>query len=245
MNQLRAFSRLREKIAANRELAAQLEAQLNTLEPGEGRPAGVRRPKRRPAASRSRLPTAAARIEQVRPFQSIRNWYRNWVAPNGGAPVSRRDIPADFDEDAYLFLNPDVASAVESGSMASGYAHWLATGRREGRGGGPWEPLSDRSEFLELLESRPYGVNLIGFLSTVSGVGASTRSFAQALEAAGIPFQGISIPSWEERGAERPIAKYEPYRVNLLVQNPDMLPRFVQAYGSEMLQGCYNIGYWA
>ncbi len=33
--------------------------------------------------------------------------------------------------------------------------------------------------------------------------------------------------------------------MNLLVQNPDMFPRFVQAYGSELLKGCYNIGYWA
>ena len=167
------------------------------------------------------------------------------MAGDSGAPAAMRDIPSDFDEDAYLFLNPDVASAVEQRLYPSGYSHWLNVGRKEGRGGGLGEEIPDRSQFLELVESRPFGVNLYGFLSTVSGVGASTRSFAQALEAARIPYHGISIPSWEDPDADRSLGKIAPYRANLLVQNPDMFPRFVQAYGSELLKGCYNIGYWA
>jgi GT2 family glycosyltransferase/glycosyltransferase involved in cell wall biosynthesis len=240
-------AKLREKIAANQQLADQLEKQLSALAPkSDARPGGVRGPRQRPKASRTILPRAGAgRAEERRSFQGIRDWYRGWVARDRGQPVSRRDIPADFDEDSYLFLNPDVASAVEQGRWPSGYNHWMAIGRKEGRGGGSREAIPERADFLELMESRPFGVNLYGFLSTVSGVGASTRSFAQALEAADIPFHAISIPSWEERGANRSLPKFEPYRVNLLVQNPDMLPRFVDAYGSDLLKGCYNIGYWA
>ena len=161
------------------------------------------------------------------------------------SPSSKRDIPAGFDEDAYLFLNPDVAAAVDKGLFPSGYRHWVVMGRKEQRGGGPWEPVPDRSQSIELLQSRPFGVNLYGFLSTISGVGASARSFGQALDAARIPFQGISIPSWEDRNARRALPDFDPYRVNLLVQNPDMLPRFARAYGTDPLKGCYNIGYWA
>jgi glycosyltransferase involved in cell wall biosynthesis len=165
----------------------------------------------------------------------------------GGSAIKpmKHGLEEEFDEDTYLFLNADVAAAVEKGLFPSGYRHWVVSGRKEGRAGGPWEMLPDRSKFVELLESRPYGINLYGFLSTVSGVGASTRSFAQALETTNTPFQKISIPSWEEREAKRSLAKLEPYRANLLVQNPDMLPRFVQAYGADLLKGCYNIGYWA
>jgi glycosyltransferase involved in cell wall biosynthesis len=232
---------------ANQDLAAQLEEQLGALGwKTDGRPAGARKARQRPKVSRSPVqPAGAEAVEEQRAFQGIRNWYRGLTKRGPAEQRSRRDIPAEFDEDAYLFLNPDIAAAVDRGSLESGYSHWVATGRKEGRGGGPWEQIPQRSQYLDVLESRPYGVNLYGFLSTVSGVGASTRSFAQALEAARIPYHGISIPSWEERGADRTLPKFEPYRVNLLVQNPDMLPRFADAYGVDLLKGCYNIGYWA
>ena len=154
------------------------------------------------------------------------------------------NIPADFDEDAYLFFNPDVATAVDNRLVASGYSHWSRFGRREGRGGGPWEPLPDRSRFLSLMESRPYGVNLYGFLSTASGLGSAVRGCAQALESARIPVHRIDIPGWQKRDVKRSLPEFSPYRINLIQQNADMLPRFAQAYGTDLLSGCYNIGYW-
>jgi GT2 family glycosyltransferase/glycosyltransferase involved in cell wall biosynthesis len=219
----------------------------------EARRRGVRQSRRRPKASRSILPAAAALpAEEKRPFQRLRNWYRAWAS--GGAPgvtnagptvqLVRHDIPSDFDEDAYLFLNPDIAGAVEKGLLPSGYSHWIATGRKEGRGGGPWEKLPARSEFLELMESRPYGVNLYGFLSTVSGLGSVARSCVQAFETTDIPLQKILIPSWAEPMAERSLPDFSPYRANLLLQNPDMMALFFRTYGTDLLKGCYNIGYW-
>jgi SAM-dependent methyltransferase len=55
----------------------------------------------------------------------------------GSAPAAPPE--AGFDEAAYLAANPDVAAAVASGAMASGWAHYQAFGEREGRplSGGP------------------------------------------------------------------------------------------------------------
>jgi GT2 family glycosyltransferase/glycosyltransferase involved in cell wall biosynthesis len=161
-----------------------------------------------------------------------------------GVLQPRPGIPADFDEDAYLFLNPDVAGAIEKGLFPSGYNHWNSFGRKEGRGGGPWDEVPDRTQYLSLLESRPYGINLYGFLDTASGLGSVARSCVRAIERAEIPLNKISIPSWAEPVAQRSLPEFAPYRVNLLLQNADMLTRFFNAYGTDLLKGAYNIGYW-
>ncbi len=164
----------------------------------------------------------------------------------------RPGVPDDFDDDAYLFYNPDLAEAVANGWFPSGYSHWSRFGRVEGRGGGAWEPgpvrstLESRSaiESRAVLESRSYGVNLYGFLSASTGLGSVARSCGQALESAGIPAHKTDIPEWRNADAERRLPELSPYRINLIQQNADMLPRFAQAYGTALFNGCYNIGYW-
>jgi hypothetical protein len=42
-------------------------------------------------------------------------------------------VDTDYDEAAYLRANPDVAEAVRAGSVRSGYHHWYAQGRTQGR----------------------------------------------------------------------------------------------------------------
>ena len=152
--------------------------------------------------------------------------------------------PADFDEDAYLFLNPDVSWMIAKGLVRSGFEHYTAFGRKEGRAGGGWEPVPDRSKSLALMESREYGVNLYGFLNTVSGLGSVARSFVQALENSDISLQKVPISSWAEPVSERFLPAFSPYRANLMLQNPDMLALFFGSYGTDLLKGCYNIGYW-
>ncbi len=171
---------------------------------------------------------------------------REGSAHDPRAKSSRNERPGsdDFDEDAYLFLNPDVGQAVAEGMFKSGYEHWVSVGRAEGRGGSPGESIPDRSKFLELLESRPYGVNMYGFLSTVSGLGSVARSCVQAFETTSVPLQKIMIPSWAEPNVSRSLPDFSPYRANLLLQNPDMLALFFRTYGTDMLKGSYNIGFW-
>src|SRR5262249_53898155 len=153
--------------------------------------------------------------------------------------------PADFDEDAYLFFNQDVANGVDQGLFPSGYDHWVGIGRAEGRGGGICQaPPESSASSRELMKSRPCGVNFHGFLSAASGLGSAARGYGRALRHAGIPANLIDVPDWRDRDAKRRLPDLSPYRINLLQQNPDVLPRFMRSYGADLFDGCYNIGYW-
>jgi hypothetical protein len=108
----------------------------------------------------------------------------------------------------------------------------------EDQGNGSWEPVPDRAQFLPLMEARPPGVNVYGLFGAVSGLGSVARSCARALETAETPLHKIAIPSWAEQVAGRSLPQFEPYRTNLILQNPDMLALFFQAYATELLKGC-------
>jgi hypothetical protein len=47
------------------------------------------------------------------------------------------NVPSDFDEEAYLYNNPDVAIGVYNGCIRSGWSHYRTFGRQEGRPGIP------------------------------------------------------------------------------------------------------------
>jgi GT2 family glycosyltransferase/glycosyltransferase involved in cell wall biosynthesis len=152
---------------------------------------------------------------------------------------------ARFDEDKYLMFNPDVAEAIRAGRVASAHAHWLKYGQVELRPGGLPVHAPDRSQFLAELEQRPYGVNLYGFLSSTSGMGTNGRGCVKALENRAIPFNAIDVPPWKGGLELRTLPEFAPYRINLIQQNADMFERFLRAYGSQLLNGAFNIGYWA
>ena len=155
------------------------------------------------------------------------------------------NIPPYFEEDAYLFYNPDLAAAVADGRLLSGYQHWLYQGWKELRPGAPRRHAANRAVFVPRFEKREYGVNLFGFLSTPSGLGEVARSCRTALTAAECRLQAIDVPPWTATGASR-IAppRDRRYRINLIQQNADMMPLFTRAYGEEVLHGAYNIGFW-
>ncbi|WP_455186482.1 hypothetical protein [Azospirillum palustre] len=54
--------------------------------------------------------------------------------------------PTGWRERAYLAANPDVAAAVRSGQLSSGYAHYVQQGRAEGRRGGFVEQVKKPAE---------------------------------------------------------------------------------------------------
>ena len=59
------------------------------------------------------------------------------------------------------------------------------------------------------------------------------------------PLTGTDVLPWTVTDAIRkPPPRDQRYRINLIQQNPDMLPLFIRAYGEEVLHGCYNIGFW-
>lgn len=148
-----------------------------------------------------------------------------------------------FDNDLYLFFNSDVDHAVRSGWLRSGFEHWQKYGALEGRTGGTASLADDRRPFLPLLVSRPYGTNVYGFYSTPSGLGSVCRGVVRALRSQAVPMNLVDIPAWQHN-VERQNPVTEPYRINLILQNADMMGRFLNSYGRDLLRGCYNIGYW-
>jgi O-antigen chain-terminating methyltransferase len=67
---------------------------------------------------------------------------------NGHNQTSQIPSEENFWEGDYLRSNPDAAAAVERGDFRSGYEHWIACGKLEGRS---FEPLEfDEAEYLQL-----------------------------------------------------------------------------------------------
>jgi hypothetical protein len=61
---------------------------------------------------------------------------RSWAAATVKSAIDKRvtiSPPEDFDEGLYLKLNKDVAHAVQSGVMSSGFFHFVRYGAKEGR----------------------------------------------------------------------------------------------------------------
>ena len=94
---------------------------------------------------------------------------RRWP---GSAIAQRADQERDgFDGDLYQFLNPDIAPAVRAGITP--YEHWQMHGMSEGRAGGVPDAVEPRR--AGDIQARPYGVNMYGFLTTISGLGSHSR----------------------------------------------------------------------
>lgn len=70
-------------------------------------------------------------------FRSALDHYRSHGVREGRMPCrTSNEVPAAperFDEAWYLNAYPDVADAVRSGGLSSGFAHWIGSGKAEGR----------------------------------------------------------------------------------------------------------------
>ncbi|PWC88147.1 hypothetical protein TSH100_08750 [Azospirillum sp. TSH100] len=100
--------------------------------------------------------------------------------------------PTGWRERAYLAANPDVAAAVRSGQVSSGYAHYVQQGRAEGRRGGFVEQVKKPAE-AQPAESPP----------------AEVPPAAQPTAAQPTPFQaapGKTVPASAPTSASVPAA---------------------------------------
>jgi glycosyltransferase involved in cell wall biosynthesis len=92
------------------------------------------------------------------------------------------------------------------------------------------------------------GVNVAGYLRSDGGLGVSARALATAVEEAGIPLAtmthggtpGAQDHDFRERGDGG-----NPYDVNLVCVNADMMPSFAWDVSQEFFRGRYTIGFWA
>jgi glycosyltransferase involved in cell wall biosynthesis len=116
--------------------------------------------------------------------------------------------------------------------------------RPHARGGGrPGEPRVETAAW----QARPFGVNLLGYLDTESGVGETGRGFAALLQAGGVPHALLNIEqSWLRRGDRRlrGFTHARPYAINLVVANPDQLPAIYRQFGLRR-GAAYDVGFWA
>jgi glycosyltransferase involved in cell wall biosynthesis len=68
-------------------------------------------------------------------------------------PLTDSDLPAEFDDDVYLQLNPDLWQVLQTGAIRSAREHWLRYGRHENRPyarSTPARPDFDEAGYLQL-----------------------------------------------------------------------------------------------
>ena len=152
--------------------------------------------------------------------------------------------------DAVMAKRPDLQVAFSSvrWSHRDSFIHWMWThGLNEGDSSLALLPNFPRvvRQDATATRERPFGVNLVGYLSGELGLGVAARRMMAAIEAAGIPCATVSYDrtsSRQSRQAERVIDA--PYRYNLLLITPDQLPFFVEDVGPGFFADHYNIGLW-
>ena len=152
--------------------------------------------------------------------------------------------------DAVMAKRPDLQAAFPSvrWSDRDPFVHWMWThGLNEGDSSLALLPDFPRAVRQDAVATgaRPFGVNLVGYLSGELGLGVAARRMIAAIEAAEIPCATVSYDrtsSRQRQPAERVIDA--PYRYNLLLITPDQLPFFVEDVGPGFFADHYNIGLW-
>jgi glycosyltransferase involved in cell wall biosynthesis len=108
---------------------------------------------------------------------------------------------------------------------------------------------SVRGELRQLTTELPSGVNVLGYLSTESGVGESARRLVQALEAAGVPLAltdlDLGVRSRRSDHSLDRIDEGRDFAINLLVVNADQVEVMAQHLGPSRFSGHVNVGFWA
>ena len=93
---------------------------------------------------------------------------------------------------------------------------------------------------------RPFGVNVVGYVTSEKGVGEAGRSSLRILKTTGIPYVAnnfIDTGSANLETAPQNYSEENPFVVNLINVNADQIPYFAER-NEGYLSGHYNIGYW-
>ncbi len=153
----------------------------------------------------------------------------------------------NFDEDGYRAGHRDVALAIESGDLASGFQHWTRSGEAERL---PWSGLSpyrrrrvgtgsvQRSERLNILFYGPVGAK--------SGLGVGARGYVDALTHPDWNLEVIDSSACIYLGSRRGSIAIPTIKPDIIVidHNPDALTNFFKLVDRTILDGAYVIGIW-
>ena len=91
------------------------------------------------------------------------------------------------------------------------------------------------------------GINICGYINSEFGLGEAVRALIHAIDAAGIPYVLNNFTANKHRKKDTSFHHFtreNPYPINLILVNPDMLDTLIMEYGTEYFQGKYTIGYW-
>ncbi|QOY88717.1 glycosyltransferase family 4 protein [Paludibaculum fermentans] len=98
-------------------------------------------------------------------------------------------------------------------------------------------------------ESAEFGVNLVGYFRSETGVGESVRAACGALRSVSVP---LSLRAAEEAGycqardrSVGPMSAEFPYSTNLIHVNADQAAHVASQLGGRFFRNRHNIGYWA
>jgi glycosyltransferase involved in cell wall biosynthesis len=199
----------------------------------------------------------------------LRRWYRSLLSADTEAPPNpyvTGEVGAYLDllsapstdgatavsvhADLLLEARPDLRAAFPAArwSDRDHLARWMwRHGLGEGESAVALLPDLPRSRPRNVVvdEQRPFGVNLVGYLTGELGLGVAARRMRIALEAAGVPVASVSYDRTSSRRSSDGTRSMDaPYHFNLIVITPDQLPYFVEDVGAEFLAGHHNIGLW-
>jgi glycosyltransferase involved in cell wall biosynthesis/SAM-dependent methyltransferase len=99
---------------------------------------------------------------------------------------------------------------------------------------------------ISLAASRPFGVNVVGYLRSELGVGEVARQLSAALDVAHVPtaVQTVVAPMSRQGQSFAALDRPGAYPVNLLFVNADALPSFAEQVGDGFFRDRHTIGYW-
>ncbi len=95
--------------------------------------------------------------------------------------------------------------------------------------------------------NRPFGVNVAGYLAGEFGVAEAARGLVHALGAANVPYALNNIVEHTQRHEDETFGAFRadnPYAINLLNVNADVVPTVREHLGAAYFPGRYNIGAW-
>ena len=92
------------------------------------------------------------------------------------------------------------------------------------------------------------GINVAGYLTAESGVGAAARGYVKALKYLGLDVAlnnfEVAVQSRKEDKTFTAFATNNPFPINLVCVNADQVNAFIQQYGLDYFKDKYNIAVW-
>lgn len=92
-----------------------------------------------------------------------------------------------------------------------------------------------------------FGVNLVGTFQSEKGIGVGVRALASAMESVKIPISLVNYHDPHSINGDKTFTHFtdrNPYLVNLLHLNPEVIPSFASQRGKEFFKNRYNIAFW-